>query len=131
MKTRGEGITLNGFLDRGSQLLGELRFEETFRIDGKFEGKIESGAELIIGDTAEVEGEIVVGRLSVNGSVKGKIRATQRIEIHPRARVSADLVTPVLKIEEGAYFEGSCQMAERERSGGTLVGLPSPSVQKV
>jgi cytoskeletal protein CcmA (bactofilin family) len=71
MKTRSEGVSLNGFLDRGSQLVGELRFEETFRIDGKFEGKIESGAELIIGDTAEVKGEILVGRLSINGAVKG------------------------------------------------------------
>jgi cytoskeletal protein CcmA (bactofilin family) len=125
MKTRSEGVSLNGFLDRGSQLVGELRFEETFRIDGKFEGKIESGAELIIGDTAEVKGEILVGRLSINGAVKGKLRATERIEIHPRARVEAEIVTPVLKIEEGAHFEGSCQMSEREKGSSNLVGLPA------
>ena len=111
MKSRGEGSTLNGFLDKGSHLKGELSFEETFRIDGKFEGKIPSGSELILGDSAEVDAEIHVERLSINGSLKGTVRASERIEIHPRARVTADLQTPVLRIEEGAFFQGSCDMS--------------------
>jgi len=112
MKIRGDGATLNGFLDRGSHLQGELAFEETFRIDGKFEGKIRSGSELILGDTAEVNAEIHVAKLSVNGSLKGSVHAAERIEILPRARVFADLSTPVLKIEEGACFQGSCKMGQ-------------------
>ena len=124
MKPRGEGATLNGFLDKGSHLKGELTFEETFRIDGKFEGKIPSGSELILGDSAEVDAEIRVARLSINGSLKGTAIATERIEIHPRARVTADLQTPLLRIEEGALFQGSCDM-----SGGPapkLVEMSAP-----
>jgi cytoskeletal protein CcmA (bactofilin family) len=110
MKARGEGATLNGFLDKGSHLKGELTFEETFRIDGKFEGKIPTGSELILGDSAEVDAEIHVERVSINGSLKGVVHATERIEIHPRARVTANLHAPVLRIEEGAFFQGSCDM---------------------
>ena len=110
MKPRGEGATLNGFLDKGSHLKGELTFEETFRIDGKFEGKIPAGSELILGDSAEVDAEIHVERVSINGSLKGEVHATERIEIHPRARVTANLHAPVLRIEEGAFFQGSCDM---------------------
>jgi cytoskeletal protein CcmA (bactofilin family) len=111
MKTRGDGGTLNGFLDKGSRFKGELSFEETFRIDGKFEGTIPAGSELIVGDSAEVEGEIRVERVSINGTLKGTIHATERIEIHPRARVTADLHAPVLRIEEGAFFQGTCDMS--------------------
>lgn len=118
-----EGTTLNGFLDKGSHFSGDLEFEETFRIDGKFEGKIRSGSELILGDTAEVTGEIEVGRLSVNGRLKGTVRARERVELHARARVEADLTTPVLKIEEGALFEGSCRMGEEAKSN--VVDLPA------
>jgi len=121
MKIKAEGTTLNGFLDKGSQFQGDLVFEETFRIDGKFEGKIRSGSELILGDTAEVTGDIEVGRLSVNGALKGTVRARERIELHARARVEADLWTPTLKIEEGARFEGSCRMGED--SGSNVVDL--------
>ena len=51
-------LQLNGFLDRGSHLHGDLVFEETFRIDGKFEGKIRSGNELILGETAITTDEV-------------------------------------------------------------------------
>ena len=111
MKNRGEGATLNGFLDKGSHFKGELTFEETFRIDGKFAGTIPSGSELILGDSAEVTADIRVERVSINGALKGTVHATERIEIHPRARVTADLHAPVLRIEEGAFFQGSCDMS--------------------
>src|ERR1700704_2167938 len=112
MKTRNDGATLNGFLDHGSHFQGELTFEETFRIDGRFEGKIRSGSELILGDTADVNAEIHVGRLSVNGKLQGEVQATERIELLARSRVLATLAAPILKVEEGAFFQGSCQMSE-------------------
>jgi cytoskeletal protein CcmA (bactofilin family) len=121
MKLKAESPTLNGFLDKGSFFHGELVFEETFRIDGRFEGKVQSGAELILGDSAEVVGEIDVARLSVNGSLKGTVRARERVELHAQARVAADLTTPVLKIEEGAIFEGTCKMGDRP--AGNVVGI--------
>lgn len=123
MKIRGEGATLNGFLDKGSHLKGELHFEETFRIDGRFEGKIPSGSELILGDSAEVEAEIYVDRVSINGAFKGTIQAKERVEIHPRARVTGDIETAVLLIEEGAFFQGSCRMAADAATN--LVEMPA------
>ncbi|HKA36002.1 MAG TPA: polymer-forming cytoskeletal protein [Thermoanaerobaculia bacterium] len=124
MKTSADGGSINGFIDKGSQVRGDLSFEDGFRIDGRFEGKIRSGSELVIGETAEVTADIDVGRLSVNGSVKGSIKASERVELLGKARVFADLITPVLKIEEGAMFQGSCQMGEEPASN--LIELPFP-----
>ena len=39
MRGKNDGTTLNGFIDRGSHFSGELSFEETFRIDGRFEAR--------------------------------------------------------------------------------------------
>ena len=69
-KTAGE---LNGFLDRGSTYRGELEFEDTMRIDGRFAGKITSKNELIIGETATIDADIHVGRVAISGTVMGKI----------------------------------------------------------
>ena len=41
---------LNGFLDAGSHIQGELHFEDTFRIDGKVTGKIQSAGDLVVGE---------------------------------------------------------------------------------
>jgi cytoskeletal protein CcmA (bactofilin family) len=128
MRVRGEGSTLNGFLDKGSRLKGELHFEETFRVDGRFEGKIPSGGELILGDSAEVEAEVHVARVSINGVFRGTIDASERVEIHPRARVSGEIRTPILSIEEGAFFEGSCRMATDASTN--LVEMPPSALRK-
>lgn len=111
MKQKGGG-DLNGFLDRGSSFHGELEFEDTMRIDGRFTGKIVSKNELIVGESATIEGEIHVGKIAVSGTVRGKIHADQKIEIHRSGRVYSDLETPALIIEEGATFEGKCIMGE-------------------
>jgi cytoskeletal protein CcmA (bactofilin family) len=105
---------LNGFLDRGSSFKGELDFEDTMRIDGKFNGSITSKNELIVGEAAHIDGNIHVGRIAISGTVVGKIKADQRVEIHRNGKVYSDIDTPALIIEEGAIFQGNCVMGEKK-----------------
>jgi cytoskeletal protein CcmA (bactofilin family) len=109
MKKSGD---LNGFLDKGSSFRGELEFEDTIRIDGRFNGKISSKNELIVGEAARVEGEVHVGLIAISGTVEGKIVASQKIEIHRTGKVYGNITTPILVIEEGATFQGECTMGE-------------------
>lgn len=110
------GGELNGFLDRGSSFKGELEFEDTMRIDGRFNGRIVSKNELIIGESANIEADIHVGRVAISGTVTGKIKADLRVEIHRNAKVYSDIETPALIIEEGAIFQGNCVMGDRKGS---------------
>ncbi len=109
-----KGGELNGFLDRGSSFKGELEFEDTMRIDGRFNGKIVSKNELIVGDSAQIDGDIHVGRIAISGTVTGKSVADQRLEIHRNGKVYSDIDTPALIIEEGAVFQGNCVMSDRK-----------------
>ena len=72
---------LNGFLDAGSHIEGDLNFEDTFRIDGRVTGRIRSKGDLVVGEGGVVDGEISVGRLLVSGTVKGRVQATDRVEV--------------------------------------------------
>lgn len=121
---KNEGAGLNGYIDKGSQVRGDLTFDDGFRIDGRFEGKIRSSSELVLGETADVTADIDVGKISVSGSLRGSVKAGERVELLSKARVFADVTTPVLKIEEGALFQGSCQMGEEPVSN--LIELPFP-----
>ena len=47
---------------------------------------------------------------SINGRVKGSIKAKERIEIFSKGRVIGSVSAPKLIIEDGAFFQGSCQM---------------------
>lgn len=111
---------ISGFLDEGTSFVGELSFRNTMRIDGKFKGSIKSKNVLIVGETAEIEGEIDVSNVSINGKVSGKIIADKKIEIHSKGKVYADIETLKLVIEDGAFFQGKCNMK----------GMDAPVVEK-
>lgn len=134
MKWKGEpNGDLSGFLDRETFVKGDISFKDTLRIDGKFEGAIRSGKNLIIGESADVNAEIEVDSLYVSGRLRGKAKATGRVELAPTARVQSDLATAVLVVEEGAVFEGGCSMkkeavspsAEMEGRSAKLKEFPS------
>lgn len=125
--TAGE---LNGFLDSGSRMEGELHFDTTFRIDGKLSGKVVSDGDLVVGDGGDLEGEIRVGQIFISGTVRGEIHAVRRVQIAANGKAFADLYTPSLVIEDGALFEGRCSMKRDGRSGveggGTSVARLKP-----
>lgn len=112
MRRGSEG--LDGFVDSGCTLRGELEFTSAFRLEGRVEGTIRSSAELVIGESGVVEGEIAVARCLVAGTVTGKITATERVTLHAGARVRADIVAPAVVIEEGAVLKGHVAMKSRD-----------------
>ncbi|MGH9464100.1 MAG: bactofilin family protein [Thermoanaerobaculia bacterium] len=107
---------LNGFLDVGSELAGELRFTDTFRVDGKVSGRIVSPGDLIIGEAGEVEADVEVGRLFVAGVLRGRASA-ERIELERGSRVEAELATPSLVVAEGAILRVRCEMEDSREAG--------------
>lgn len=102
---------LNGFLDRGSHIRGELMFDTHFRVHGKFTGEVTTEGELIVGEGGEVEGEVRVGQILVSGTLRGSIQASRRVHITSTGKVFADVDTPALIVEDGALFEGRCAMS--------------------
>jgi cytoskeletal protein CcmA (bactofilin family) len=65
---------------------------------------------LVVGDGGAVEGEIEVGRCVIGGEVHGTIRASELVLLHASAKVWADIQTPSLVMEDGAFLEGTVTM---------------------
>jgi len=112
---------LNGFVDAGCTIRGELEFASSFRLDGKVEGTIRSRSELLVGESGVVDGEVEVARCLVGGEVRGVLRASEQVVLHATARVWADIHTPALVMEDGAFLEGKVAMED-----GKTVGRRSP-----
>ena len=109
----GEITTLLG---RGAAFEGKLTFEGTVRIDGRFKGEVFSDDVLVIGEGAQVEAQIDVGEVIIQGTVVGNITAKRSIEIHAPGRVKGDLHTPSLQIDKGVIFEGRSFMEQAVQS---------------
>ncbi len=106
--------TLNGFVDSGCTIKGELEFSNSFRVDGHVEGTIRSRSELVIGEDGIVEGEIDVARCLIGGRVDGIIKASEKVILHASAKVNGEVHAPAVVMEEGAFLEGKVDMASRK-----------------
>ena len=112
-------------LDVDASMQGTLSFRDpvNLKINGKFEGSLDTRGSLIIGENAVVHANIKGDTITVSGKVTGNITAQQIIRIFPPGEVLGDIVTPVLEVGEGAILQGRCQMTK----GGKLPSAPSPS----
>ncbi len=119
---------LNALLGKGSSFEGKLLFEGSVRIDGKFTGEIMSSDLLIIGEGAEVKGDITVGTLVVVGDYNGNAKAAKSIEIKAPAKVRGTLTTASIMIERGVFFDGTCKM---DTNGGATTTPAAQSASTV
>ena len=95
---------VKAFLEEGCEFEGKLSFSGVVRMNGKFRGEIHSNDTLIVGETANLEGIIVVGALILGGKIKGEVTALHRAEIMQTGVLEGTLVTPQIVVKEGAVI---------------------------
>jgi cytoskeletal protein CcmA (bactofilin family) len=106
----GAAQPVTTLLGKGSEFEGKLSFEGTVRVDGKLTGEIFTDDVLMVGEGAEVNAEVTVGAIVIQGTVRGNITAKRSVEIHSPGKVKGNINTPSLFIEKGVFFDGHCQM---------------------
>ena len=121
-------------LGKKTQFTGTMRFLHSLKIDGRFEGKIESEGFLYVEDGAHVKADITVGSIIVGGVVHGDIIAHDKLEMLSTGQVFGNVKTAKLKIADGVVFEGKCEMIREpekvEIYSAPVLGLKE-SVQKI
>jgi len=101
---------INAFLGKGTEFQGQLKFDGTVRVDGTLRGEIQATGTLLVGEGGRLEAEVHCGTLIIHGEVVGNIQATHRVEAMAPARITGNIETPVLVINEGVVFEGNVRM---------------------
>ena len=118
--------TMSGFVGGGTVLSGEASFKGMLRVDGHLTGRVTSeNGTLIVSSGGQVDADIDVAAAKINGTVNGDVVARERLELGRTAQVYGDISTPVLVIEEGAIFEGSCRMKTAKAAPEKRENLPA------
>ncbi|MDP2922298.1 MAG: polymer-forming cytoskeletal protein [Candidatus Omnitrophota bacterium] len=129
-----QNINVEGkVIDIETGIEGNVKFSGpiNLRINGKFEGELETKGILIIGENADVKAKIVKGdAIIIAGKVKGDIVCSKRLELAASARVTGNVETPSLVVSEGAILKGNCHMpleegkAESKEKKSRQSGIP-------
>ncbi len=106
-----------GMLGMDTRFKGNIRFGGTLHLDGHVDGTITSpegsGSTLIINQNAVVNGNITSDSVLISGTVRGNIKAAERVEIYRSGSLKGDVYTADIMIEGGAEFEGNCCMLSK------------------
>lgn len=122
------------FLGRGVDFKGVVSFEGTVRIDGRLEGEIRTKGTLVVGEKAIIKGLISAGTLITGGKIHGNVTATEKVQLLKSAILIGDVTAPSFSMEEGAHFQGSCDMGNNIRVDQWLEEdkpEPAPTVPNV
>jgi cytoskeletal protein CcmA (bactofilin family) len=92
------------------EIKGSIKFQKELLIDGKVEGEINSDGVLMIGENADIRGEIKTKSITVYGKVHGNITVAERCELKSKCTLQGDLKAARLIIEEGATFIGKSEV---------------------
>ncbi|HEY4485775.1 MAG TPA: polymer-forming cytoskeletal protein, partial [Nitrospiria bacterium] len=104
------GNEIIAFLGKGAEFKGVITYHGTVRIDGLVEGEIITEGTLIVGDSAVIHAEISAGTVISGGKISGNVTALEKIQLLPSAVLEGSIKAPLLVIDEGVRFNGSCQM---------------------
>ena len=115
MLQKNEELPIKAYLGSDALFKGTLSFEGTVRIDGKFEGQVNTNDTLVIGETGDMKADVKVGTLICKGQLHGAVVASKKIEMHPASKIKGDVRTPALSIGLGAVLDGHLNMTGKER----------------
>ncbi|HEY8520524.1 MAG TPA: polymer-forming cytoskeletal protein [Gammaproteobacteria bacterium] len=89
---------------------GDIEFSGGCHVDGYVKGNVralqDQRSVLSISEKGVVEGCVVVPHVLLNGTVKGDVRATERIELGPKARVIGNVQYKLIEMAIGAEING-------------------------
>lgn len=117
MRRGNEAISadhIDTLVGEGTNLTGEIHAEGTLRIDGKIEGEIKAGGDVVVGEKGQVVANIEARNLTVGGLIRGNVTLTGELHLLPTGRLIGDAKVKGLIVDEGAVFKGRCEMEFEE-----------------
>ena len=121
--------TIDSLVGVKTDINGDITFSGGLRIDGKIKGNItakgDSNSTLVLSENAVVLGNVTVPHIIINGTIKGNVRAAERIEVQHKGEITGDVYYKVIEMATGAVINGSLvrEAADSARDKATVTRL--------
>ncbi len=106
------------------EITGTIKSNSSIRIEGKLEGELSCAADISVGKSASIKGNLVASSVVVEGTIHGNITVKDKIEMKSTAKVHGDIVAKRLSVEDGVTFIGR---SEVNPAGAVAAAPATPS----
>ena len=93
---------------------GNLKGPAYARIDGQITGDVMVDEGLIIGEKGSILGNVITKEMVVYGTVNGNLQVNS-LEIKASGKISGEIRTQTLEVENGAVYNGSLSMTQNNK----------------
>jgi len=102
-------------ISQGIRIKGEITGKEDLFVDGTVEGKLDFGnASVTVGPNGKVKADISAREVIVRGQVDGKIEGTEKVQLWNSGRMTGEVRTERLAIEDGALLRGKVEAGKAQ-----------------
>jgi len=114
----GEGAL--SIIAAGMRIIGDIETDGVVKIEGRVEGSIKAGRQVLIGRQGEVVGDITTREAVVGGHVQGTVVASERLEVQSTSTITGDINTRAVAVMEGGRINGFVRILDAVQSPGLL-----------
>lgn len=122
---------IDTIIGQNTTLEGDVHFSGGLHVDGRIKGNViaEAGGNsiLTLSESGSIEGEVRVPDVILNGTVKGDVHASERIELAPHARVSGNVYYHLIEMAMGAEVNGNLVHRGQQAAKPVLKELNPPA----
>lgn len=104
-------------ISSGTIIKGEILSPYDIRIDGTFEGKVQTKGRVVVGETAFIKGDIICENIDLWGKVDGNLFVKDTLSLMEGCSVNGNLNVKRLAVELGSVFNGNCRMITEAEFG--------------
>lgn len=92
------------------EITGNVKCESNIQINGKLNGDLNCGGQVMIGNASAIKGNMIIETVSIMGQVNGNITAKDKIDLKSTARLHGDIRAKRLTVEDGVTFVGKVEV---------------------
>jgi cytoskeletal protein CcmA (bactofilin family) len=113
----------------GMSIVGKIECNGPAQVFGRIEGELRA-SDLVVGDSATIDGSVIAQNVTVCGRIKGTIRAV-RVKLQNGGAVEGDIFHRSLSIDEDSHFEGSSRRVENPTEIPSSIDAKAPQTKDI
>ncbi|PRY89219.1 bactofilin family protein [Mongoliibacter ruber] len=103
-------VNSSNVISRETHITGDITAQGNIRIEGTVDGMVKSTTKVVIGDSAIIRGNITSKEAEISGKIEGEVICSELLFLKKSAIINGNISTQKLVVENGAIFNGKCQM---------------------
>ena len=96
----------------GTTIDGDIDTDGVIRIEGRVEGAVHAGRQVLIGRQGEVRGDVTTREAVVGGKIQGAVNASERLEVQGTSTIIGNITTKAIAVSEGGKINGNVRITD-------------------